>query len=74
MTTAVAAWVTWWLEHRTPERKAWARFPIPPNTLRIHTEHVLVKSGGLKVLFAESRVQGTGQYCRGGDIGDRSHM
>ncbi|GFT26857.1 uncharacterized protein TNCV_3710211 [Trichonephila clavipes] len=35
---------------------------MPPNTLRVHTEYVLVKSVGLKVLWAESRVQGTGEY------------
>ncbi|GFV87287.1 uncharacterized protein TNCV_4032591 [Trichonephila clavipes] len=34
----------------------------PPNTLRVHTEYVLIKSMGLKVLWAESRVQGTGEY------------
>ncbi|GFU88525.1 uncharacterized protein TNCV_4442021 [Trichonephila clavipes] len=33
--------------------------PVPPNTLRVHTEYVLVKSVGPKVLWAESRVQGT---------------
>ncbi|GFT52935.1 uncharacterized protein TNCV_1460361 [Trichonephila clavipes] len=35
---------------------------MPPNTLRIHTEYVLVKSVGPKVLWAESRVLGTGEY------------
>ncbi|GFY28407.1 uncharacterized protein TNCV_1970621 [Trichonephila clavipes] len=35
---------------------------MPPNTLRVHTEYVLVKSVGPKVLWAESRVQGTGEY------------
>ncbi|GFY26054.1 hypothetical protein TNCV_353721 [Trichonephila clavipes] len=35
--------------------------PVPPNTLRVHTEYVLVKSVGPKVLWAESRVQGTGE-------------
>ncbi|GFU03315.1 uncharacterized protein TNCV_3338341 [Trichonephila clavipes] len=57
-------WVAWWLEHRTPDRKAWVRCPMPPNTLRVHTEYVLVKSVGPKVLWAESRVQGTGEYFR----------
>ncbi|GFW25771.1 hypothetical protein TNCV_1310321 [Trichonephila clavipes] len=33
----------------------------PPNTLRVHTEYVLVKSVGPKVMRAESRVQGTGE-------------
>ncbi|GFS49145.1 uncharacterized protein TNCV_2410091 [Trichonephila clavipes] len=35
---------------------------MPPNTLRVHTEYVLVKSVGPKVLWAESRVRGTGEY------------
>ncbi|GFV50455.1 uncharacterized protein TNCV_2082061 [Trichonephila clavipes] len=35
--------------------------PVPPNTLRVHTEYVLVKSVGPKVLWAESRMQGTGE-------------
>ncbi|GFV55127.1 uncharacterized protein TNCV_2623481 [Trichonephila clavipes] len=35
--------------------------PVPPNTLQVHTEYVLVKSVGYKVLWAESRVQGTGE-------------
>ncbi|GFX43337.1 hypothetical protein TNCV_2390451 [Trichonephila clavipes] len=26
------------LEHRTPDRKAWVRCPMPPNTLRVHTD------------------------------------
>ncbi|GFV09735.1 uncharacterized protein TNCV_2597901 [Trichonephila clavipes] len=34
---------------------------VPPNTLRVHTEYVLVKSVGPKVLWAESLVQGTGE-------------
>ncbi|GFU94442.1 hypothetical protein TNCV_2644301 [Trichonephila clavipes] len=29
--------------------------PVPPNTLRVHTEYVLVKLGDQKVLWAESR-------------------
>ncbi|GFY14689.1 hypothetical protein TNCV_647331 [Trichonephila clavipes] len=32
---------------------------MPPNTLRVHTEYVLIKSVGPKVLWAELRVQGT---------------
>ncbi|GFW64698.1 uncharacterized protein TNCV_701011 [Trichonephila clavipes] len=55
-------WVAWWLEHRTPDRKSWVRCPMPPNTPRVHTKYVLVKSVGSKVLWAESRVQGTGEY------------
>ncbi|GFY27073.1 uncharacterized protein TNCV_2066941 [Trichonephila clavipes] len=35
---------------------------MPPNTLQVHTEYVLVKSVGPKVLLAESRLQGTGEY------------
>ncbi|GFW60893.1 uncharacterized protein TNCV_4871041 [Trichonephila clavipes] len=35
--------------------------PVPPNTLRVHTEYVLVKLVGPKILWAESRVQGTGE-------------
>ncbi|GFW67981.1 uncharacterized protein TNCV_1617421 [Trichonephila clavipes] len=35
---------------------------MPSNTLRVHSEYVLVKSVGPKVLWAESRVQGTGEY------------
>ncbi|GFW17124.1 uncharacterized protein TNCV_2762481 [Trichonephila clavipes] len=38
------------------------RCPMPQNTLRVHTEYVLVKSVGPKVLWDESRVQGTGEY------------
>ncbi|GFW40777.1 uncharacterized protein TNCV_4368251 [Trichonephila clavipes] len=29
---------------RTPDRKAWARCPMPPNTLRLQTEYVYIKS------------------------------
>ncbi|GFU60280.1 uncharacterized protein TNCV_3404261 [Trichonephila clavipes] len=35
---------------------------MPPNTLRVHTENLLVKSVDPKFLWAESRVQGTGEY------------
>ncbi|GFW96834.1 uncharacterized protein TNCV_2159701 [Trichonephila clavipes] len=35
---------------------------MPPNTLRVHTEYVHVKSVGPKFLWAVSRVQGTGEY------------
>ncbi|GFX27962.1 uncharacterized protein TNCV_773471 [Trichonephila clavipes] len=35
---------------------------MPPNTLRVHTEYMLVKSVGPKVLWAKSRVQGTREY------------
>ncbi|GFV25665.1 uncharacterized protein TNCV_3851491 [Trichonephila clavipes] len=40
----------------------WDRCPMPINTLRVHTEYVLVKSVGPEVLGDESRVQGTGEY------------
>ncbi|GFU35865.1 uncharacterized protein TNCV_4029821 [Trichonephila clavipes] len=55
-------WVAWWLEHQTPDRKAWVQCLIRPNTLRVHTKCMLVKSVGPKVLWAESRVQETGEY------------
>ncbi|GFU31735.1 hypothetical protein TNCV_1176131 [Trichonephila clavipes] len=42
------------LEHRFPNRKTWVRCPMPPNTFRVHTEYVLVKSVGPKVLWVES--------------------
>ncbi|GFX27575.1 uncharacterized protein TNCV_4996301 [Trichonephila clavipes] len=35
---------------------------MPPKTHRVHTEYVLVKLVDPKVLWAESRVQGTGEY------------
>ncbi|GFS50533.1 hypothetical protein TNCV_3197261 [Trichonephila clavipes] len=31
-------WVAYWLEHRTPDRKAWVRCSMSPNTLRVHTD------------------------------------
>ncbi|GFU72949.1 hypothetical protein TNCV_4636831 [Trichonephila clavipes] len=40
------------LEYRTPDRKVWVRCPMPPNTFRVHTECMLVKSVGPKVLWA----------------------
>ncbi|GFT98150.1 uncharacterized protein TNCV_789641 [Trichonephila clavipes] len=45
-------WVAYWLDLRGPDREAWVRFPMPPNTLRMHTEYVLVKSVGPNVLWA----------------------
>ncbi|GFV30147.1 hypothetical protein TNCV_96241 [Trichonephila clavipes] len=51
-------WVAYWLEHRTPDGKVWVRCPMPPNTLRVHSEYVLVKSVGPNFLWAESRVRG----------------
>ncbi|GFW92319.1 uncharacterized protein TNCV_3542051 [Trichonephila clavipes] len=51
---------TWWLEHRTPDRKAWVRCH------QIRSEYTRskcsFKSVGPKDLWAESRVQGTGEY------------
>ncbi|GFS65867.1 uncharacterized protein TNCV_390911 [Trichonephila clavipes] len=35
---------------------------MPPNTIRVHTEYVLVKLVFPKVSRAESRVQGIGEY------------
>ncbi|GFX15295.1 uncharacterized protein TNCV_3302251 [Trichonephila clavipes] len=35
---------------------------MPLNTHQVHMEYVLVKSVGPKVLWAESRVQRTGEY------------
>ncbi|GFX07610.1 uncharacterized protein TNCV_4158801 [Trichonephila clavipes] len=43
------------------EPEGMGSMPVPPNTLRVYTEYVLVKSVGPKVLWAESRVQGTGE-------------
>ncbi|GFU72927.1 uncharacterized protein TNCV_4636611 [Trichonephila clavipes] len=62
---------------RAPEsrQEGLSSMPVPPNTLRVHTE--LVKSVGPNVFWAESRVQGTGEKfpsssvpclnCGGGD-------
>ncbi|GFW00600.1 uncharacterized protein TNCV_2283461 [Trichonephila clavipes] len=66
--------------HRTPDRKAYVRCPMPPNTIRVHTEYVLVKSVGLKScglshesrdrrIFPSPSVQcrncgGGGRWCR----------
>ncbi|GFX45533.1 uncharacterized protein TNCV_2740701 [Trichonephila clavipes] len=44
-----------------PRPKGLGSMPVPPNALRVHMEYVLVKSVGLKILWAESRVQGTGE-------------
>ncbi|GFT52248.1 uncharacterized protein TNCV_4275611 [Trichonephila clavipes] len=40
--------IAYWLEHRTLDWKAWVRYPMLPNALRVHTEHVLVKSADPK--------------------------
>ncbi|GFT60666.1 hypothetical protein TNCV_3583861 [Trichonephila clavipes] len=47
--------VAYWLEHWTPDRKACVQYPMPPNTLRVHTEYVLVKSVGPKVPWAVAK-------------------
>ncbi|GFX94725.1 hypothetical protein TNCV_4800021 [Trichonephila clavipes] len=43
--------VVLWLEHWTPDRRAWVRCSMPPNILEVHTQYVLVKSVGSKVLW-----------------------
>ncbi|GFU25300.1 uncharacterized protein TNCV_1739441 [Trichonephila clavipes] len=48
--------------HAHSNGEACVRCPLPPNTLRVHTEYVLVKSVGPKALWDESQVQGTGKY------------
>ncbi|GFU35313.1 hypothetical protein TNCV_2143611 [Trichonephila clavipes] len=50
LSVASKYWVAWWLEHRTPDRKAWIRCSMPPNTLRVHTEYVRVKISGSESL------------------------
>ncbi|GFV48137.1 hypothetical protein TNCV_3554161 [Trichonephila clavipes] len=72
-------WVVGSIVVRAPDSgpEALGSMPVPPNTLRVHAEYVLVKSVGPKVLCAESRVQGTGENfpstsvpcltCGGGD-------
>ncbi|GFW16128.1 hypothetical protein TNCV_4681201 [Trichonephila clavipes] len=48
-----------WLEHWTPNRKPWLR----SNTLRVHTEYVLVKRVGPKVLWMDAaETTGTGDW------------
>ncbi|GFY14043.1 hypothetical protein TNCV_1297031 [Trichonephila clavipes] len=54
-------WVAKWLEHRTLDQKAWVRCPIPPNTLRVHTEYLLAKSVGPKSCGL-SHERRTGEY------------
>ncbi|GFV96196.1 hypothetical protein TNCV_1871561 [Trichonephila clavipes] len=48
--------------HRTPDRKACVRCPMPPNTLRVHTDYVLVKSVGPKSCGLSHELRGTGEY------------
>ncbi|GFW88068.1 uncharacterized protein TNCV_217401 [Trichonephila clavipes] len=40
-------------------REGLVRCPMPPNTLRVHTELMFFKSVGPEVSWAESRGQGT---------------
>ncbi|GFW02481.1 hypothetical protein TNCV_2454971 [Trichonephila clavipes] len=52
---------------------------MPPNTLQVHTEYVLVKSVGPKVLWAGSRLQGLSppvlcQNCGGCDESIRNFI
>ncbi|GFU04709.1 hypothetical protein TNCV_4377521 [Trichonephila clavipes] len=75
------SWVAQWLEDRTPDRKAWVRCPIPPNTLRVHTEYVRFKSVGPKVLWVvtaePTSAGGWGKFpsppvpCQNCGVGDR---
>ncbi|GFX02722.1 uncharacterized protein TNCV_2011661 [Trichonephila clavipes] len=59
--TDCGLWVVWWLEHQTPDRKAWVRCPQIPSEY-IRSMYVLAKSVGPKVLWPESGVQETGEY------------
>ncbi|GFW04874.1 uncharacterized protein TNCV_4881091 [Trichonephila clavipes] len=58
------AWVMGSLMDRASDSRSegMGSMPVPPNTLRLHAEYVLVKSVCPKVLWGESRVQGTGEY------------
>ncbi|GFW53689.1 hypothetical protein TNCV_4815891 [Trichonephila clavipes] len=47
----MASWVAKWLEHQTPDRRAWVQCSMPPNTLRIDTKNMLAKSLDPKVLW-----------------------
>ncbi|GFW44449.1 hypothetical protein TNCV_1748781 [Trichonephila clavipes] len=49
---------------RSSDSRLEALGSMPPNTLRVHTEYVFVKSMDPKVLWAKSRVQGTEEYFR----------
>ncbi|GFW75224.1 uncharacterized protein TNCV_449281 [Trichonephila clavipes] len=44
-----------------PGPESLGSMPVLPNTLRVRTEYVLIKSVGPKVLWAESQVQRTGE-------------
>ncbi|GFS58988.1 hypothetical protein TNCV_69081 [Trichonephila clavipes] len=39
------------LERWIPNRSAWVRCPMSPNILQVHTEYVLIKSVGPKILW-----------------------
>ncbi|GFT97130.1 hypothetical protein TNCV_3857961 [Trichonephila clavipes] len=60
---ALGPWVVYWLEHRTPDRKAWVEGAMPPNTLRVHTEYVFVKSVGSKVLWTVAAETPSAEGC-----------
>ncbi|GFT12277.1 uncharacterized protein TNCV_4005331 [Trichonephila clavipes] len=51
------------LEVRAPDSgpEGLSSMTVTPNTLRVHTDYMLVKSVGPKVLWAEARVQGNGE-------------
>ncbi|GFY17882.1 uncharacterized protein TNCV_3383751 [Trichonephila clavipes] len=51
-----------WVVVRASDSRPEGLGSMPPNTLRVHTENLLVKSVDPKFLWAVSRVQGTGEY------------
>ncbi|GFV66602.1 uncharacterized protein TNCV_1612111 [Trichonephila clavipes] len=69
----------WGSLDQTPDRKAWVRRPMPPNTLQVHTEYVLDKSVGPQNLVGLITSAGDWrifpshsvlcQNCGGGDRG-----
>ncbi|GFV04111.1 hypothetical protein TNCV_917321 [Trichonephila clavipes] len=56
-------WVAWWLEHRTPDRKAWARCPMPPNILRFNAETVEVEINGVALYRPFGEFHRAKSYC-----------
>ncbi|GFV36091.1 hypothetical protein TNCV_346071 [Trichonephila clavipes] len=60
-TKILGPWVAWWLEHRTPDRKAWVRCPMPPNTLRVHTDPGTIDGVTIYRPFGEFRRANS--YC-----------
>ncbi|GFX82612.1 uncharacterized protein TNCV_1192871 [Trichonephila clavipes] len=67
MSSAYWIYYSKWLEHRTPDRKAWVRYPTPPNTLRVHTdfhaEIVEVKIGGDAIYHPFGEFRRAKSYC-----------